>query len=300
MVYTEVRIVKGRKQYYRVYTYRKKGKVVHSAKYLGSDLTKKLLKRREKKVDLLLRHPLQSLLSNHEIALLDKIKKEHQRKHPATFENRYEAFTAEFTYDSTGIEGNTLTLPETAAVLFEGASPTKSLREVYEVINHKKAFDYLLGYKGDVTKAFLCKLQKTVTENTLRPEAKNQAGKYRTVPVFIRGGRITPPPASEVPKEMRSLLAWYGKNKKKLHPAIVATYFHAALEAIHPFVDGNGRAGRLALNLMLHKQGYPMITIQRTQKVRYWDILGKAQADGNFRPLVELLIERLKDSEKSI
>jgi len=299
MVYTEVRKVGAKKKFYRVYTYRKNGKVVHIRKYLGSELSPDALKKKELRADRQLTSPLNTILSRQELDILEQIKQHHQAKHSATFENRYEAFTAEFTYDSTGIEGNTLTLRETAAVLFEGATPAKSLREVYEVLNHKKAFDYILEYKGDITKDFLCSLQKIVTENTLKQEVADQAGKYRTVPVFIRGAKITPPPAEQVPKEMRSLIMWHGKNKKKLHPVILTAYFHAAFEAIHPFVDGNGRAGRLVLNFMLHRNGYPMLSIPREQRLHYFETLAKAQKN-NLKPFVKLLIRLLKNTEKSI
>ncbi len=299
MVYTEVREVGRKKKYYRVFVYRKKGKVAHIRKYLGSDLDIKTLNKKEKKADMGLGSPLNMLLSKKDKAALEEIKRKHQAKHPLMFENRYEAFVSEFTYDSTGIEGNTLTLRETAAVLFEGATPAKSLREVYEVLNHKKAFDYIVQYEGDVTKQLLCKLQKMVTENTLRPEIAEQAGKYRTVPVFIRGATITPPPPEQVPKEMRSLIAGYGKNKKVLHPAVLAAYMHAAFEAIHPFIDGNGRTGRLLLNFILHKNSYPMISIPRAERMRYFEALAKAQK-GNLKHFLNFIIKLLKNTEKSI
>jgi len=299
VVYTEVRSQGKKKKFYRVYTYRKQGKVVHIRKYLGSDISQDALKTKEREADRQLTSPLNALLGRKEITLLEQIKHLHQAKHPTTFENRYDAFIAEFTYDSTGIEGNTLTLRETAAVLFEGATPAKSLREVYEVLNHKKAFDYMLRHKGDVTTEFLCALQVIVTENTLRPEVADQAGRYRTVPVFIRGTKIIPPPAAQVPQEVRRLLTWYSKNKGKLHPLVLATYFHAAFEAIHPFVDGNGRTGRLVLNFMLHKNNYPMLSIPRAQRLRYFTTLAQAQ-EGNLKPFVKFLIRLLKHTEKSI
>jgi len=299
VVYTEVRKQGKKKKFYRVYNYRKQGKVTHIRKYLGSDLTPHILKIKERKADVKLINPLNAILSGQEYALLEQIRQLHQKKHPATFENRYDAFIAEFTYDSTGIEGNTLTLRETAAVLFEGATPAKSLREVYEVINHKKAFDYMLNYKGDVTKEFLCALQAIVTENTLSPHVADQSGRYRTVPVFIRGAKIIPPPPAQVPNEARRLLAWHGKNKNKLHPLLLAAYFHAAFEAIHPFIDGNGRTGRLALNFTLHKNNYPMLSIPRSQRLRYFKTLAQAQ-EGNLKPFVKFLITVLKHTEKSI
>jgi len=299
VVYTEVRKTGKNRKFYRVYTYRKDGKVVHLRKYLGSDLPSAVLRKKEQAADLHLTSPLNALLTPHDRDVLEHVLRRHNEKHPSMFENRYEAFISEFTYDSTGIEGNTLTLRETAAVLFEGATPAKSLREVYEVLNHKKAFDYVLAHKGDITTEFLGAVQAIVTANTLKPEVADQLGRYRTVPVFIRGAKIVPPPAARVPKEMRRLLSWYSKNRNKTHPVVLAAYFHSAFEAIHPFVDGNGRVGRIALNFILHKSGYPMISIPRTQRVRYFEALAKAQA-GNLRPFVQFLIRLLKNTDKSI
>src|SRR3989344_2693325 len=138
MPYTEVRKAGGRTKYYRVVSYRKDGKISHQRQYLGTDLSTTDLKTREKRADTNLGHPLDALLDKKQRPLLEQIRTEHLSKHPNTFENRYESFCSEFAFDSTGIEGNTLTLQETAAVLFEGATPARSLREVYEVLNHKK------------------------------------------------------------------------------------------------------------------------------------------------------------------
>ncbi len=299
MTYTETRKIGGKKKQYRVYTYRKDGKVAHKRKYLGTDLKQNILRKKEKEADLQLTNPLNKLLNTQERFILEEIKKKHNLKHANTFDNRYEAFVSEFTYDSTGIEGNTLTLHETAAVLFEGAAPAKSLREVYEVLNHKKAFDYILKYKGNITSKFLCALQRIVTENTLKPEVANQIGKYRTVQVFIRGANIIPPYPKLVPKEMRSLILWYSKNKQSIHPLILAAYVHTAFESIHPFVDGNGRVGRLLLNFILHKNKYPMISVPRSRRLKYFKTLEKAQK-GDIKPFVSLLIQLLKQTEKSI
>lgn len=299
MVYTESREENGRVKYYRVHTFRSEGRVAHKRKFLGTDLDRERLKMEEQEADAALTDPLDRLLSEEERGFLDEAKRQHLSKHVGTFENRYEAFISEFTYDSTGIEGNTLTLRETAGVLFEGATPAKSLREVYEVLNHKKAFDYILGYKGSVSKKFVCEIQRIVTENTLKPELLDQAGVFRTVPVFIRGADITPPPPSRVAKEMKRLVIWHAKNRKRIHPWVLAAAFHSAFEAIHPFVDGNGRTGRLVLNFILHDHGYPMISIPRSRRQKYFDALEKAQK-GDLRPFVVFLIGLLRKTEKSI
>lgn len=299
MTYTEVRTVGKARKYYRVYTYRHGGRILHRRKYLGADVDQQTLHRRERVADVLLSGTLEKLLTTADHELLERIRKRHQAKPRSTRENRYESFIAEFTYDSTGIEGNTLTLRETAAVLFEGTTPYgKSLRELHEVLNHKRAFDYLLQYKGDVNKKFLCELQRLVTENTLRPEVAYLAGKYRDVQVFIRGAKVVPPPPVQVSREMRSLIAQYHK-RGRTHPVVLAAYLHTAFEAIHPFVDGNGRAGRLLLNFILHKHGYPMVSIPRKMRLRYFTLLAKAQ-QGNLQPFLRFIITLLQNSEKSI
>jgi len=96
---------------------------------------------------------------------------------------------------------------------------------------------------------------------------------------------------------MRTLLSWYTKNKERLHPLIVASYFHTMFELVHPFVDGNGRVGRLLLNFIMHKNGYPMINIPSARKSEYYDALQSAQVNGEMRPFVELMMDVLKRSE---
>src|SRR3989339_1473801 len=294
MVYTEIQEKKGKKYYYRVLSIRKNNKVTKNRIYLGVDLEKNKLSKKEKKADkeLML---LSTLLEEEELKELDKIKKEYLKLPKETRDNRYEAFVSLFTYDSTNIEGNTLTLQETSQLLFENITPRKSLREINEVINHKKAFDFILEDKKDISKELILQLHKLIVQNTLRPELENQIGKYRTLQVYIRGTQWFPPKPEEVSGEMASLLNWYAKNKDSLHPLILAAYFHSAFETIHPFVDGNGRAGRMLMNLILHNHNYPMINIPHKKKHIYYKSLEDSQIKGNLRPLVKFLFDLVKE-----
>ncbi len=293
MVYTEIKEKNGKKYFYRVKSVRVGKKVNKKRIYLGVDLDKKKLLKEEEKADKELQL-LSTLLTAEEKNQLEKIKKDYLSQPKETKENRYESFVSLFTYDSTNIEGNTLTLQETSQLLFENITPRKSLREINEVINHKKAFDYLLDVKNHFSKELILKIHKLVVQNTLRPDLKDQIGKYRTLQVYIRGTNWLPLKPGEVPKEMGYLLSWYSKNKKKLHPLILAAYFHSAFETIHPFVDGNGRVGRLLMNLILYKNKYPMVNIPNKKKYKYYKALESSQLNGDLMPLVKFLFDILK------
>jgi Fic family protein len=292
MVYTEIKELKDNKYYYRVKNVRLGKNFKKERVYLGVNLKEEELKKLEKGADRKL-NLLKVSLTKEEIKFLEELKRDLSKEPKENEKNRYETFCSLFTYDSTGIEGNTFTLLETSHLLFEGIIPKeKSLREVHEVINHKKALDYLLSYKEDITKEFILKIHELVTMNTLEDYLTNQIGRYRTVQVFV--GHSIPPKPEDVPYKVATLIRWYTTNKKELHPLILATYFHSEFEKIHPFVDGNGRVGRLIMNFILNKNKYPMINIPKKKKFKYYEVLQTSHNKGNIRPFIKFLIEILK------
>ena len=292
MVHNEVQEKNGRKYYYRVKSVRTGKKVRKERIYLGVNLSKAYLEKKEKEADKKL-NIFDVILTKDEEEFLRKVKKEFSKEPIENYENRYEAFCSLFTYDSTGIEGNTFTLSETSHLLFDGIVPKeKSLREIHEVINHKKAFDFILNYKEDITKEFILELHRLVIANTLRQDLISQSGRYRTVQVFA--GRSIPPNPSEVPNQMAKLLKWHTINKKKLHPLVLSSYFHIEFERIHPFIDGNGRVGRLLMNFILYKNKFPMINIPKKRKFKYYEVLQNAQYKNNLQGFVRFLISILK------
>jgi len=296
MPYTEIKKQGEKKYYYRVKSVREGHKIKKVRKYLGADLSGRRLTEAEEHADRELIF-LRNVLNDTEVAFLDEVRKNFSRQPKENVENRYEVFCAQFTYDSNAIEGNTLTLRETAYLLFESIVPAKSLREIHEALNHKNALDFLLRYKENITKKLICALHALVVKDTLKPSLTKEIGRYRSVQVYIRGVEIIPPKPKEVAQEMKLLLAWYSLNKKKVHPFVVAAYFHIVFEAIHPFVDGNGRVGRLLMNFILHKNGFPMINIPHARRIEYYNALHAAQSQQNFRPFVELLLDILNKKE---
>lgn len=297
MSYTERKERGSSTYFYRVRSYREDGKVRKRRKYLGKDLDDDELKRAEREADLEL-YVLKGLLSEDEIIELDRIQANYRAGSGGLWRNRYEAFVSRFTHDSTAIEGNTLTLRETAGLLFENITPSsKDLREVIEVLNHREAFDMMLSHDENISRKFVFKLHELVVKDTLPEDLSDQIGSYRSVQVYIRGVEWMPPSPDDVSKDMKELFSWYTRNRKKLHPFILASYFHTGFETVHPFVDGNGRIGRLLMNFILHRYDFPMVNIPNNRKLEYYGCLEKAQIDGNLRPFVKFIYDLLLGSD---
>lgn len=296
MAFTEKKKRNGKTYYYRTVSVRKGDTVSKERKFLGSDLNPDELEQAEREADKEL-GVLEAQLTLKEIEYLEVLKEEYQALPASTERNRYEAFVSLFTHDSTAIEGNTLTLQETASLLFEGISPGRGMRDINEVLNHKRAFDHLLDYEGDVSRELVLDLHRLVVLDTLSEDLEDQVGVYRTVQVYIRGVEWVPATPEDVPQDMASLLSWYSKNRDRLHPLVLAIYFHVGFETVHPFVDGNGRVGRLLMNFILHRSGYPMVNIPNARKGEYYEALHEAQVNGRLRPMVLFLLDLLREAK---
>jgi Fic family protein len=201
----------------------------------------------------------------------------------------------EYTYNSNAIEGNTLTLRETQLVIREGVTISgKSLNEHLEAKNHPKAIEYVenLAESSSLSQAEVLKVHEIIFSGILE-----NVGNYRNGQVYIEGSEYMPPPAFEVPCLMRELLNWLEKNPQELRPIEKAAVFHYRLVAIHPFDDGNGRAARLMMNLVLIRHGYPVTVIKNVDRRRYYDTLRKADG-GDPKPFVNFIaccVERSLD-----
>ena len=181
-----------------------------------------------------------------------------------------EEFMIENTYNSNAIEGNTLTLRETALILQQGITiEGKHVREHLEAIGHKDAFYHMLELadaKNPLTERSIKELHSLVLMN----DAKNK-GVYRTVEVAIVGAvhNLTPP--YMIQEQMDALLGEYENTKRGKHIIEAVAEFHLRFEGIHPFIDGNGRTGRLIINLELVKEGFLPVNIKFTDRRKYYD-----------------------------
>lgn len=179
-------------------------------------------------------------------------------------------FVIENTYDSNAIEGNTLTLRETALILQEGLTiAEKPIKDHLEAIGHRDAFEYVMTL-ADASTPLSERVIKDIHTLVLMNDRLNK-GVYRSVPVTILGAIHTPPQPYLVPVQMEQLLADYEGMKRDLHIVEAVAEFHLRFEGIHPFIDGNGRIGRLILNLELIKAGLLPVNIKFADRRKYYD-----------------------------
>lgn len=194
-----------------------------------------------------------------------------------------EALELEYTFESNRIEGNTLTLQETDLVINEGLTIAgKSMREHLEAINHNEAIDYvkdLVLRKVKINEREVLMIHNLI----LRGIMPENAGKYRSVQVMIKGSAHMPPQPFLVMKKMEEYFEWYSMNKNSLHPVVLAAEMHERLVSIHPFIDGNGRTSRLVMNLILLSHGYVIANIKGDYSTRmnYYAALEKIQTQNN-------------------
>lgn len=198
-------------------------------------------------------------------------------------------FMVDFTYNSNAIEGNTLTLKETAMALEGMTIDQKPLKDHLEAVGHRDAFLYV---KDIATK------DVPLNESTIKDIHSlvlmvnpDDRGVYRRIPVRIMGAYTEPVQPYLVEPMMTALLASNEERKETMSVIERIALFHLEFEGIHPFVDGNGRTGRLALNLELIRYGYPPINVKFADRKRYYEAFDAYFRDNNADNMIELIAE---------
>lgn len=212
------------------------------------------------------------------------------------------AFDIDFAYHSTTIEGNTLSLIETKAVIEDKISiGGKELREIYEVVNHSKAYNYVknkIESKEELTEETIKDIHQLLTQNIM------QGGIYRHTDVIITGAKHTPPTPNEMYKQLRFFYDDLSKKKETMQAIELAAWTHAEFVKIHPFPAGNGRTSRLIMNYQLMGNGFLPIIIKVEDRLNYYENLDIYATTGNLQPFIEMLTEleenRLSEINKII
>lgn len=192
--------------------------------------------------------------------------------------------------DTLAIEGNTLNLDQVSAII-DGKKVLGSIREIAEVHGAIKAYERLnsfnMAQEDDLLEA----------HSLLMGEVLNKSGIFRTGNVGVhKNGEVVhvAPKARMVPKLMSDLLSWLKSSDD--HPLIQSCVFHYEFEFIHPFIDGNGRMGRLWQTLILSKwksifEFLPIESVIRENQEGYYQALASADGEGNSTVFIEYMLD---------
>ena len=204
----------------------------------------------------------------------------------AARDNYAGAFEIEYTHNSTAIEGNTLSLMETKLLLEDKFSiGGKHLREIYEVVNHNKAFAFV---KARIAEGLPLDERAIKDIHSLLMENIMAGGIYRDVSVYISGAQHTPPSPEVMYGQIKSFYADM-ENRHSLEAIELAAWTHAEFVKIHPFVDGNGRTSRLIMNYQLMAGGYLPVSVPKEDRLVYFDCLEQYALQGNIAPFVAFI-----------
>ncbi|MBS5130966.1 MAG: Fic family protein [Lachnospiraceae bacterium] len=228
------------------------------------------------------------------LTIIDNKKKELDSKRPLTqgeIERLTEEFIVEYTYNSNAIEGNTLTLRETDMVLRGLTIDKKPLKDHMEAVGHKEAFDFVRDLVKDnvpISESIIKQIHYLVLA-----DKKEDRGVYRRVSVRIMGAKHEPVQPYLIQPQMEQLLEKYRNSIEHIIPKLAR--FHIEFEGIHPFIDGNGRTGRLLVNLELMKAGYPPIDIKFTDRIAYYNAFDEYHGKHNLGAMEKLFAGYLKE-----
>lgn len=285
-MYIEKKKIKGKDYYYARVSVRSGNNVKSkTVAYLGSaDMNKKEIKRAIEKIsaekiqeaknevkETMIQK--EEFLTNSQLHQLEEIKALFTKKmlslDTALLHDMFRDFKTHYIYNTNAIEGNTITLKETNFLLNANKTPAdKDLREVYDHLNASTVFDYLFKYKPKLTKDIIIKIHSMLLENI-----DVRMGAYRVHNVRVIGSQFETSDTKYVETDMKLLLEWYHKHEKRLHPLVLAALFHEKFERIHPFYDGNGRTGRMLLNLILLCFDFPPLIILHKERMQYYKAL---------------------------
>lgn len=221
------------------------------------------------------------------LAQIDRKKIELDSRRPLTageIARLNEEFIVEYTYNSNAIEGNTLTLRETDLVLRGLTIDQKPLKDHMEAVGHKEAFDFVSELVKDnvpISESIIKQIHYLVLA-----DKKEDRGVYRRIPVHIIGAQHEPVQPYLIEPKMEQLLYDFAASTE--HIVTKLARFHIEFEGIHPFIDGNGRTGRLLVNLELMKAGFPPIDIKFTDRIAYYRAFDEYHVKHNLSAMENL------------
>ncbi|HQT45114.1 MAG TPA: Fic family protein [Candidatus Micrarchaeota archaeon] len=298
-MYIRAKLINGKYYYYLVESERMGGRIVQKTRaYLGSEEEAKSYAKKEGlKIVEPKPGPKSKSATKLDGFIAAKKKRLDSLRISPDVEKKYrEDLSVYWTYHSTSIEGSTLSLRETNLFLSEGVvGANKPFEDYMDAKGHKEAIELIFLWMDKEPDRKIHEMDILNLHGTTM-FGRQWAGNYRSVQVYIRGAGHMPPPPSKIKEMMRDFIERLNKNSEKLHPIDHAAATHSDFEAIHPFVDGNGRVGRLLANWMLMRVGYPPIIIEVKERKKYFRLLEEAQVKGNPAPLVWFFKSKLNQA----
>ncbi len=245
------------------------------------------------KKDSLTKYKTDSIFTSEQIEKIEATKVDYKRimrkLSKAQKKDLLDRFTANFTYESNAIEGNSLTLKDVVMVLSENkVIEGKDLREIYETRNSRKIVDLILTNKFGPTEEDIIKMHRMLVRDM------GISTGYKKIPNFLVGRKVKTALPEKVAEEMKELLKWLGKETT-MHPIKKAALFHGKFERIHPFDDGNGRVGRFLINVILLNEGYAPLIIRKSQRMAYLKALEDFD-NGYTRNLERFMLGKYKQT----
>lgn len=310
-MHVEKRKVGKKVKYYLAHSFRE-GKKVHKArKYLGANLTTKLLEERKSIAKTLIgeeirtykviRDPLNFELAAEKLAWVKGIQASIPVKISHLSEAQWHAFSEIFTYNTNAIEGSTLSSKEVKEILENDKWPEKPKGDIAETYGVNEAIKFIRKTKEHASIGLVKELHSIVFKNS-KPFAGRLRKPGEEVAVVDSIGNIMHQgaPQSRIRYLLNELIGWYQKNRKKYPGLILAAVVHNQFENIHPFRDGNGRVGRLLLNNILLKHGLPPINISLSNRMEYYASLQAYEKGHDLKPTIELFLKEYKAMERAI
>lgn len=307
-MYLEKRKSRGKINYYLGHSFREGSKVYKFRKYLGRDLNSETLKKRKEIAEKLIleeinkyniiKDPLHFELSKEDLNIIKKLELEIPLKISHLSKQQWEIFSELFTYNTNAIEGSKINSIEVKDILENDKWPDKSKDDIAETYGVNEAISFIRKAKERISIEFIKKIHKIVFKNS-----KPFAGKFRKkgeeVVVMGREGVVHEgAPQARINHLLKELVKWYENNKSKYPALILGAVVHNQFENIHPFVDGNGRVGRILLNNILLKHGLPPINIDFKNRIEYYKSLQAYEKKQDLKPTINLFIKEYKSLNK--
>ncbi len=296
-------------KYYLSHSFREGYKVHKIRKFLGKNISELELKGRiekAKKIILeeigqykIISNPLMVPLSEKEVGFIQNLQINHKLKITHLSKEQWRLFSELFTYNTNAIEGSELDQREVKDILERNKWPKKSKEDIAETYGVNDAINFIRETKEHISVRFILELHRIIFKNS-----KSFAGEFRKkgeeVVVKDGFGNIVHygAPQSRVLGLLKELIEWYDKNKNKYPALVLAVVVHNQFENIHPFLDGNGRIGRILLNNILIKNNLSPVNINLRNRKEYYLALQEYEKSHNIRPTIDLLIKEYKQLKK--